>query len=112
VSLQALADELGLTLTVCHFPPGTSKWNKIEHRLFSFITQNWRGRPLVSLQAIVSLIASTTTSTGLIVKAALDTNRYDTEIKVSDKELAGLRLQRHEFHGEWNYTISPRPKKL
>ena len=112
VSLQALADELDLTLMVCHFPPGTSKWNKIEHRLFSFITQNWRGRPLVSLEAIVSLIASTTTSTGLIVKAALDTNRYDTEIKVSDQELAGLRLQRHEFHGDGNYTISPRPKKL
>ncbi len=111
VSLQALADELGLTLDVCHFPPGTSKWNKIEHRLFSFITQNWRGKPLVSHQTIVSLIASTTTSTGLIVKAALDTNHYDTAIKVSDEELAGLRLQRHEFHGDWNYTISPRGKK-
>jgi hypothetical protein len=111
VSLQALADELGLTLNVCHFPPGTSKWNKIEHRLFSFITQNWRGKPLASHQAIVSLIASTTTSTGLIVKAALDTNHYDTEIKVSDKELAGLRLERHEFHGDWNYTISPRGRK-
>jgi Rhodopirellula transposase DDE domain len=112
VSLQALADELRLRFNVCHFPPGTSKWNKIEHRLFSFITQNWRGQPLVSHQAIVSLIASTTTSTGLIVKAALDTNHYDTEIKVSDDELARLRLQRHEFHGDWNYTISPRPKKL
>jgi hypothetical protein len=111
VSLQALADELGLTLNVCHFPPGTSKWNKIEHRLFSFITQNWRGKPLVSHQAIVSLIASTTTSTGLIVKAALDTNHYDTEIKVSDEELAGLQLQRHEFHGDWNYTLSPRRKR-
>jgi hypothetical protein len=108
VSLQALADELGLTLLVCHFPPGTSKWNKIEHRLFSFITQNWRGRPLVSLQAIVSLIASTATSTGLIVRAALDTDHYGTAIKVSDREMAGLQLQRHEFHGEWNYTISPR----
>jgi hypothetical protein len=108
VSLQALADELGLTLLVCHFPPGTSKWNKIEHRLFSFITQNWRGRPLVSLQAIVSLIASTSTSTGLIVKAALDTDHYDTAIKVSDEEMAALHLQRHEFHGDWNYTISPR----
>jgi hypothetical protein len=111
VSLQVLANELGLTLNVCHFPPGTSKWNKIEHRLFSFITQNWRGKPLVSLQAIVSLIANTTTSAGLIVKAALDTNHYETEIKVSDEELAGLRLQRHEFHGDWNYTISPRPRK-
>lgn len=111
VSLQALADELKLTLNVCHFPPGTSKWNKIEHRLFSFITQNWRGKPLVSLQAIVSLIANTTTSAGLIVKAALDTNHYDTEIKVRDEELAGLRLDRHEFHGDWNYTISPRTRK-
>jgi hypothetical protein len=111
VSLQALADELELALNVCHFPPGTSKWNKIEHRLFSFITRNWRGKPLVSHQAIVSLIASTTTSPGLIVKAALDTNRYDTEIKVGDEELAGLSLQRHEFHGDWNYTITPRRKK-
>jgi hypothetical protein len=111
VSLQVLADELGLTLHVCHFPPGTSKWNKIEHRLFSFITQNWRGKPLVSHQAIVSLIASTTTRTGLVVKAALDTNRYNTEIKVSDEELASLRLRRHEFHGDWNYTISPRLRK-
>jgi hypothetical protein len=111
-SLQALADELDLRLFVCHFPPGTSKWNKIEHRLFSFITQNWRGRPLVSLQAIVSLIASTTTKTGLVVKAALDTEHYDAAIKVSDEELAGLRLQRHEFHGDWNYTITPRRKCL
>lgn len=111
VSLQILADDLGLTLNVCHFPPGTSQWNKIEHRLFSFITQNWRGKPLVSLQAIVNLIANTTTSTGLIVKSALDTNDYDTEIKVSDEELAGLQLQRHAFHGDWNYTITPRRKK-
>lgn len=110
VSLQALADELGLTLDVRHFPPGTSKWNKIEHRLFSFITQNWRGKPLVSRQAIVNLIAATTTTTGLIVKAALDTNHYDTEIKVSDEELAALHLQRHVFHGDWNYTITPRHK--
>jgi hypothetical protein len=111
VSLQILADELGLTLNVCHFPPGTSKWNKIEHRLFSFITQNWRGKPLVSHQAIVSLIANTTTRTGLVVKAELDTNQYETEIKVSDEELARLQLQRHEFHGDWNYTISPRRGK-
>ena len=112
VALQSLADELKLTLSICHFPPGTSKWNKSEHRLFSFITQNWRGRPLVSLQTIVNLIASTKTSTGLIVKAALDTNKYETKIKVSDEELAQLNLQRHEFHGECNYTISPRRKKL
>ena len=110
VSLQALADDLGLTLSVSHFPPGTSKWNKIEHRLFSFITQNWRGRPLVSHETIVSLIAGTTTKTGLVVKAALDTSHYATEIKVSDTELAALQLERHEFHGDWNYTISPRPK--
>jgi hypothetical protein len=108
VSLQALADDLGLTLFVCHFPPGTSKWNKIEHRLFSFITQNWRGKPLVSHQTILNLIASTTTRSGLIVKAALDTNTYETKIKVTDKQLEQLRLQRHKFHGNWNYTISPR----
>ncbi|MCE9556990.1 MAG: ISAzo13 family transposase [Planctomycetes bacterium] len=108
VSLQQLADALGLKLRVCHFPPGTSKWNKIEHRLFSFITQNWRGRPLVSHQAIVSLIANTTTETGLIVKAALDTNHYETKIKISDEELSRVRLKPQPFHGDWNYTISPR----
>jgi hypothetical protein len=108
VSLQALADDLGLALFVCHFPPGTSKWNKIEHRLFSFITQNWRGKPLVNHQTIINLIASTTTRSGLIVKAALDTNTYDTKIKVTDQQLASLRLQQHKFHGDWNYTISPR----
>ena len=107
VSLQALADELGLWLQVCHFPPGTSKWNKIEHRLFSFITRNWRGRPLLSHQAIVNLIASTTTRTGLVVKAALDTERYETGTKVSDADLARLRLTPLPFHGEWNYTVSP-----
>jgi hypothetical protein len=111
-SLQELADELEMKLLVCHFPPGTSKWNKIEHRLFSFITQNWRGRPLVSHQAIVSLIASTTTRRGLIVKAALDTNHYNTKIKVSDEQLARLRLKPHEFHGDWNYTMFPRHSKL
>jgi transposase len=108
VSLQRLADDLGLELQVCHFPPGTSKWNKIEHRLFSFITQNWRGRPLVSHQAIVNLIASTTTRTGLAVKAALDTEHYDTTIKVADEELARLRLTPLTFHGEWNYILLPR----
>jgi hypothetical protein len=108
VSLQELADDLGLKLFVCHFPPGTSKWNKIEHRLFSFITHNWRGRPLTSHQTIVNLIASTTTRTGLIVKAALDTNHYETKIKVPDEQLARLRLKRHDFHGDWNYTITPR----
>ncbi len=108
VSLQELADELGLKLFVCHFPPCTSKWNKIEHRLFSFITHNWRGRPLTSHQTIVNLIASTTTRTGLIVKAALDTNHYETKIKVPDEQLERLRLKRHDFHGDWNYTITPR----
>jgi len=108
VSLQELADEMGIKLNVCHFPPGTSKWNKIEHRLFSFITKNWRARPLVNLEVIVNLIANTTTKTGLTVKAALDTNRYPTKIKVPDEQLARLRLKRHTFHGEWNYTLSPR----
>ena len=106
--LQELADELGMPLNVCHFPPGTSKWNKIEHRLFSFITQNWRGRPLVSHETIVSLIARTTTKAGLTVKAALDTNPYETAIKVSDEEMAQVRLTPHAFHGDWNYTIDPR----
>jgi Rhodopirellula transposase DDE domain len=110
VSLQKLADELGLKLVVCHFPPGTSKWNKIEHRLFSFITQNWRGRPLVSHQTVVNLIAATTTKTGLVVKAALDNHTYDTGVKVTDEEVARLRLTPHSFHGEWNYTLSPRRK--
>jgi transposase len=110
VALQRLADETGLKLCMCHFPPGTSKWNKIEHRLFSFITQNWRGRPLVSRQAIVELISNTTTRHGLAVRAALDTTTYETGIKVSDAELAQVRLTRHEFHGDWNYTITPRKK--
>jgi hypothetical protein len=109
-SLQTLADDLRLTLSVCHFPPGTSKWNKIEHRLFSFITQNWRGQPLVSHQAIVQLIAATTTRAGLLVKAALDTRHYATAIQVTDAELARLSITPHAFHGEWNYTISPRIK--
>ena len=108
VALQELADEIGLRLSVCHFPPGTSKWNKVEHRLFCFITKNWRGKPLVNRQAIVELIGSTTTRQGLTVRAALDTNRYETGIKVSDSELAKVRLTRHDFHGDWNYTIKPR----
>jgi hypothetical protein len=107
--LQNLADELGLTVTVCHLPPGTSKWNKIEHRLFSFITQNWRGKPLLSYQAIVQLIASTTTRTGLNVKCGIDPNLYPAGIKVSDEEMAAINIVPHEFHGEWNYSISPRP---
>jgi hypothetical protein len=108
VSLQELADNLGIRLFVCHFPPGTSKWNKIEHRLFSFITKNWRARPLVSLEVIVNLIANTTTRTGLTVRAAIDTNCYPTKIKVTDEQLRALRLKPNDFHGEWNYTLSPR----
>ena len=108
VCLQRLADDLGLQLVVCHFPPGTSKWNKIEHRLFSFITQNWRGRPLINRQTVVNLIANTTTNTGLIVKAELDTRHYETAINVSDRELSGLKLTPHPFHGDWNYTLTPR----
>jgi hypothetical protein len=108
VCLQDLADELQMKLFVCHFPPGTSKWNKIEHRLFSFITKNWRARPLTSLEVIVNLIASTTTKAGLSVKAAIDTNRYPTKLKVTDEQLERLRLTRHKFHGEWNYTLAPR----
>jgi hypothetical protein len=108
VALQQLADQIELKLQISHFPPGTSKWNKIEHRLFSFITQNWRGKPLVSRQAIVNLIASTTTRTGLIVRAALDTTLYQTGIKVSDEDLAKLKLTPADFHGEWNYVVRPR----
>ena len=108
VSLQNLADETGLKLVVCHFPPGTSKWNKIEHRLFCHITQNWRGKPLFSLQTIVNLISSTSTKAGLTVRAELDTNAYETGIKISDQELAALQLTKHETHGAWNYTITPR----
>jgi hypothetical protein len=107
VCLQELANELDMKLHICHFPPGTSKWNKIEHRLFSFITQNWRGKPLVSVQTIVNLIASTKTRKGLVVKAAIDDNQYETNIKVTDEELSRVKLKRHKFHGDWNYTISP-----
>jgi hypothetical protein len=107
VALQALADETGLQITVCHLPPGTSKWNKIEHRLFAHISMNWRGRPLVSHEVIVELIGATTTRTGLTVQAVRDTGSYPTKIKVSDDELAAVHLTPHAFHGEWNYTISP-----
>ncbi len=107
--LQGLADDRGLTITVCHLPPGTSKWNKIEHRLFSFITQNWRGKPLVSYQAVVQLIASTTTRTGLNIKCTIDPNFYPAGVKVSNADMAAINLTPHEFHGEWNYTIAPRP---
>jgi hypothetical protein len=105
--LQHLADETGLTISVCHFPPGTSKWNAIEHRLFSFIGQNWRGKPLVSYAVILSLIAATTTQIGLTVERSLDTNSYPAGVTVSDAAMATIRLQRDAFHGEWNYTIAP-----
>jgi Rhodopirellula transposase DDE domain len=107
VALQKLADALGLRITICHFPPGTSKWNKIEHRMFCHITENWRGKPLVSRAVIVSLIGSTTTRTGLRVKAELDTNLYAKGIKVSDADLAAVKMKKETFHGEWNYTIVP-----
>ena len=107
--LQTLANELGISITVCHLPPGTSKWNKIEHRLFSFITQNWRGRPLVSYQTIVQLIAATTTDTGLKVQCEIDPNTYPAGVKVTDAEMDAINIHRHEFHGDWNYTISPQP---
>lgn len=106
--LQRLADETGLEISVCHFPPGTSKWNKIEHRLFSFISQNWRGKPLVSHEVIINLIAATTSKTGLSVKSELDRNSYPAGVKVTDQQMAELRLRRDAFHGEWNYSLLPR----
>jgi len=108
VAIQVLADLLGFPISVCHFPPGTSKWNKIEHRMFSHLTRNWRGRPLESRAVVVNLIGQTTTREGLEVRAELDTGRYKKGIKVSDDELGKVRLTREEFHGEWNYTISPK----
>jgi hypothetical protein len=108
LELQKLADETGLEISVCHFPPGTSKWNKIEHRLFSFITKNWRGKPLVSHEVIVNLIAATTTRTGLRVQSQLDTGKYPKGIKVGKQEFAAIHLRLDTFHGDWNYTILPR----
>jgi transposase len=107
VELQALVNELGFPITVCHLPPGTSKWNKIEHRLFSFITKNWRGKPLLTHQVIVNLICATTTKTGLLVKSRIDERTYPKGRRVSDKQLALVNLEPHAFHGEWNYTIHP-----
>lgn len=109
VELQNLADQTGLNIQVCHFPPGTSKWNRIEHRLFSFISKNWRGQPLVSYEVIINLIAATTTRTGLDVYARLDDHEYPDKIQVSDQQLAAVNLTRHDFHGEWNYSITPSP---
>ena len=112
VELQRFADQSGLAVTVCHLPPGTSKWNKIEHRLFAHISMNWRGRPLVSHEVIVDLISATTTQAGLRVQADLDVGHYPTKIKVSDEEMASLHLTPHAFHGEWNYTLAPRATDL
>jgi hypothetical protein len=108
LELQKFADETGLCVTVSHFPPGTSKWNKIEHRMFAHITENWRGRPLVSREVIVNLIANTTTRKGLRIQAQLDESKYETGIKVTDQQMKELKIHRASFHGEWNYTIQPR----
>jgi hypothetical protein len=110
--LQQLAEETGLAITVCHLPPGTSKWNKIEHRLFAWISQNWRGKPLTSYALILKLIAATTTEAGLTVQCQLDTKSYPAGRKVSDEEMATLSLVPHAFHGEWNYTIRPREAQI
>jgi DDE family transposase len=109
VALQQLADAIRLRIAVCHFPPGTSKWNKIEHRMFCHITKNWRGKPLLSHAVVVNLIGNTKTKAGLHIHAELDTNAYETGIEVSDAELAAVRIEKDTFHGEWNYTISPKP---
>ena len=106
LELARLAEETGLAITVCHYPPGTSKWNKIEHRMFSFISMNWRGRPLVTYRTIIELISATKTKSGLQIKAERDWNHYKTGVQVSDAEVAGLPLTRHEFHGDWNYSLS------
>lgn len=109
--LQQFATRTGMSITVCHFPPGTSKWNKIEHRLFSHITMNWRAKPLVSLATIVSLIASTTTDAGLHVRSEIDKRPYPNGVKVTDEQMARINLERHQFHGDWNYTIRPRSRQ-
>jgi len=111
VALQELADKLGITLHVCHFPPGTSKWNKIEHRMFCHITQNWRGRPLVSHEVIINLISNTATEQGLSIRAELDRGSYPTGIKVTDEQLAAVRITPEGFHGDWNYSIQPGKRK-
>jgi transposase len=108
--LQLLSDENSLPITVCHYPPGTSKWNKIEHRMFSFISMNWRGQPLINFETVVNMISATTTKSGLKIKAFLDKKCYKTGIKISDKQMKGLNLKFHNLHPQWNYTISPREK--
>lgn len=108
IKLQDFVDENGLSVSVCHFPPGTSKWNKIEHRMFSYISMNWRGRPLTSLETIVNLIANTTTKKGLKVDAEIDTSEYPTGVKISDEQLKSINMEKASFHGEWNYSIYPK----
>jgi len=108
LNLQALADEIGIPITVCHYPPGTSKWNRVEHRLFSFISLTWKGQPLWNYETIVNLIGATRTQTGLKVKAILDTNEYETGVEVSKEQMAKLHIRRHKTHPDWNYTLSPR----
>jgi hypothetical protein len=110
VNLQQLADQIRIPITVCHYPPGTSKWNKIEHRLFSFISLNWKGQPLLNYESIINLIGGTKTRTGLTVQAVLDENEYETGIKISAEQLDEIRLRRHKVHPDWNYTISPRAR--
>ena len=112
LELQRFANETGLKVSVCHFPPGTSKWNKIEHRMFCWITRNWRGRPLASRAAVVNLIANTTTRTGLRIRSELDENEYPPGTKVTDEQMAELSLARDKFHGDWNYMISANKKPL
>ena len=109
--LAKLAAETGLAITVCHYPPGTSKWNRIEHRMFSFITMNWRGRPLTSYRTIVELIGATTTETGLTIRAEHDPEWYAKGLKISDREMDALPLTRHDWHGDWNYTLNATPNE-
>ena len=106
--LQQFADQSGLSITVCHYPPGTSKWNKVEHRMFSFISLNWQGKPLVSYETVINLIGATRTATGLRVKAKLDTRFYEAGVKITDAEMEQINLRTHRTNPEWNYTISPR----
>ena len=107
LELQRFANETGLIVNVSHFPPGTSKWNKVEHRLFSFITQNWRGKPLISHEVVINLIGNTTTNKGVVVRCGLDENMYSKGIKVTEEEKSNILLEKGEFHGEWNYRIIP-----
>ena len=111
LELQGLADALGLRISVCHFPPGTSKWNKIEHRMFCHITENWRGRPLGSHEVVVNLIGATTTRAGLAIRSELDKGRHPTGRQVTDGQMEALSIKRDAFHGEWNYSVSPRASK-